>query len=162
MEHLAAARRALHLEGDRDNSRGPAGYRSDGTRTARRDGPRPCERMARMSCEQGGFLAGPRDSCLEVEARYKFGLARSLARTRGCGWRGLSTVRQSCGYNVNIRRPLRVRPCAGFVAVALLAASAASAQTIRGTATFRERMALPLDTTFEAVLEDLDAIDSGA
>ncbi len=64
-------------------------------------------------------------------------------------------------HHVNTRRS-RIRRCAGLVAVALLAASAAAAQSVRGTATFRERMALPPGTTFEALLEDVSRADVAA
>jgi uncharacterized lipoprotein YbaY len=47
-------------------------------------------------------------------------------------------------------------------AVLALAANAAVAQTIKGTATYRERMALPPGAVFEAALEDVSRADAKA
>src|SRR5262249_49887823 len=41
-------------------------------------------------------------------------------------------------------------------------ASGASAQIVTGTATYRERMALPVGATFEATLEDVSRADASA
>src|SRR5262245_19498512 len=45
--------------------------------------------------------------------------------------------------------------CAGFFAACVWLAPVSFAQTVTGTATYRERMALPPDAVFEATLEDV-------
>jgi len=54
-----------------------------------------------------------------------------------------------------------LRHVAPSVYLALIA-STATAQTITGTATYRERMALPPAAVFEAVLEDVSRVDARA
>jgi putative lipoprotein len=57
------------------------------------------------------------------------------------------------------------RAAAQSMAAALLlvlAASAASAQSVRGTATYRERIAMPAGAVFEATLEDVSRADAPA
>lgn len=55
--------------------------------------------------------------------------------------------------------PASLLLCAGVATGAVLAASGASAQSVEGTATYRERMALPPGAVFEAVLEDVSRAD---
>ena len=57
----------------------------------------------------------------------------------------------------------RLAAARGAVAAAIcLTATAAGAQTIQGTATYRERMALPPTAVFEATLEDVSRADAPA
>jgi putative lipoprotein len=64
---------------------------------------------------------------------------------------------------LNVTVPGRVfaRHGASLVIV-LLVASTAAAQSVRGTATYLERMALPAGATFEALLEDVSRADAPA
>jgi heat shock protein HslJ len=61
-------------------------------------------------------------------------------------------------------RTIDTRPASrvGLVSLFSLMASAAMAQSIEGTATYRERMALPAGAVFEAVLEDVSRADAPA
>lgn len=49
-----------------------------------------------------------------------------------------------------------------MVVLACLASTSALAETLRGTALIRERIALPADVTFEAVVEDVSRADASA
>jgi putative lipoprotein len=51
---------------------------------------------------------------------------------------------------------------AGFFVALTLSATAAAAQSIQGTAMYRERMALPSEAVFEAMLEDVTRADAPA
>lgn len=63
--------------------------------------------------------------------------------------------------NVTVPGPVFARHAAGLVIV-LFVASSAAAQSVRGTATYLERMALPAGATFEALLEDVSRADAPA
>ena len=63
-------------------------------------------------------------------------------------------------FNIGVRTRLHARAApASFLA---LSADAAMAQSVRGTATYRERMALPPAAVFEATLEDVSRADAPA
>jgi uncharacterized lipoprotein YbaY len=63
-------------------------------------------------------------------------------------------------------RHIRVSACTfsrvGLAEVFGMIANTASAQSIQGTATFRERMGLPPSAVFEATLEDVSRADAAA
>lgn len=56
----------------------------------------------------------------------------------------------------------RTTTCSLALAILALGATGAMAQTIKGTATYRERMALPPGAVFEAALEDVSRADAKA
>jgi putative lipoprotein len=58
----------------------------------------------------------------------------------------------------------RIRPFArgALASIIVLTATAATAQSVQGTATYRERIALPSDAVFEATLEDVSRADAPA
>ncbi|KEF41915.1 MAG: hypothetical protein ER33_08605 [Cyanobium sp. CACIAM 14] len=58
--------------------------------------------------------------------------------------------------------PLLPRPClaGGLLATALLLQAPVRAGSLSGTATYRERIALPADAVFEAVIEDIAVADA--
>ena len=62
----------------------------------------------------------------------------------------------------DIRVSIRSVPRIALVGLLTLSASTAMAQSIQGTATYRERMALPPAAVFEAALEDVSRADAPA
>jgi len=66
------------------------------------------------------------------------------------------------GKALMVWRAAKPRAVPSAVIMMALVAGAASAQTIQGTATYRERMVLPSAAVFEAVLEDVSRTDAPA
>src|SRR5262245_17025171 len=75
---------------------------------------------------------------------------------------GAMSLPQSDVTPIVVLRAAKPGAVASVVLLGALVAGAASAQTLQGTATYRERMVLPSAAVFEAVLEDVSRADAPA